>query len=72
MIDALKRDVESLSQQFDAELDQAKSTEACEGLRVKYLGRSGLVAPMLQRLQDVPKEDKAEAGKLLNGLKGGL
>ncbi len=72
MIDALKRDVESLSQQFDAELDQAKSTEACEGLRVKYLGRSGLVAPMLQRLKDVPKEDKAEAGKLLNGLKGGL
>ena len=72
MIESLRQEIDALQQQAAAELDQASSTEACEAIRIRYLGRSGRINPLMQKLKDVPKEQKAEAGKLLNGLKQNL
>lgn len=69
MIQTLKAEIDALQQQANADLAKADSVQACESLRIQYLGRNGLVNPLMQKLKDVPKEQRAEAGKLLNGLK---
>jgi len=72
MLDTLKQHVERLYHQADVELRQAGSSQACEALRVKYLGRNGLLTPLLQQLKDIPADQKAQAGKLINDLKEAL
>jgi phenylalanyl-tRNA synthetase alpha chain len=50
-------------------LSQATSSETLEELRVRYLGRNGRLRKLMGRLKEVPKERKAEAGKLANEVK---
>lgn len=72
MLDSLNRQIDEVRRQADGELQAADSAGACESLRVKYLGRSGLVTQLLQKLRDVPADQKAHAGKLINDLKAEL
>ncbi len=69
MIDVLKQEIDQIREAAQADLSQADTSDACEELRIKYLGRNGLVTPLMQKMKEVPNEQKAEAGKLLNGLK---
>lgn len=69
MIDTLKQEIDQLRNAAQGDLSQADTSDAVEALRIKYLGRNGLVTPLMQKLKEVPNEQKAEAGKLLNGLK---
>jgi len=72
MLDTLQNEAERVRAAAEAELERAESADACEALRVKYLGRNGQVTQLLGRLKDVPPEQRAEAGQLLNGLKQGV
>ena len=47
----------------------AGNAKALEDARIKYLGGSGIVKDLMKSLGAVPKEQKAEAGKLLNDFK---
>lgn len=47
----------------------AGQREALEALRIKYLGRKGEVSELFKGISQVPPEDKAEVGRLLNELK---
>lgn len=69
MIDTLKQEIDQIRDAAQADLSQAATSDACEELRIKYLGRNGLVTPLMQKMKEIPNEQKAEAGKLLNGLK---
>jgi len=69
MIDALKQEIDQLREAAQSEISKADTSEACEELRIKYLGRNGLVNPLMQKMKEIPNEQKAEAGKLLNGIK---
>ncbi len=48
------------------ELYQAQDRAAVEELRVKYLGRKGVLTRLLRSMAELPPEARAEAGKELN------
>lgn len=48
----------------------ASGPEAMEALRVRFLGRKGLISALFDLLRDLPAAEKAEAGRVLNALKG--
>ncbi len=54
---------------FDEDLSKANDLASLEELRIKYLGRKGLVSQLFDSLQDVPKEEKRNVGQVLNELK---
>jgi len=55
-----------------AEVAAASTKTDLEGLRVKYLGRSGEITLLSQSMRDVPKEAKPRIGSLLNELRSGV
>ncbi len=48
---------------------QAKSAEEVEQLRIKYLGRKGIMNDLMEAFRTVPAEQKRELGQKLNQLK---
>ncbi|MCL6100123.1 MAG: phenylalanine--tRNA ligase subunit alpha [Bacteroidetes bacterium] len=54
---------------FDEDLSKANDLGLLEELRIKYLGRKGLVSQLFDSLKDVPKEEKRNVGQALNELK---
>jgi phenylalanyl-tRNA synthetase alpha chain len=49
-----------------AEIEGAKTPIELDGVRVKYLGRAGLISKLSESMRDVPKEERPRLGKLLN------
>src|SRR5579884_2426268 len=63
-------DITQTGEQFDRDLASANSTRALDEVRVRYFGRkSGLIPALFDRLKQVPKEQKKEAGAALNKLR---
>ena len=54
------------------EILSAKSLEDLEAVRVKYLGRKGLLTGLLRKLGDLKPEERKELGQLLNVAKNAL
>jgi phenylalanyl-tRNA synthetase alpha chain len=52
-----------------AEIAAASSPDALEQLRIKYLGRQGLVTGLMRGLGALPAEERREAGARFNALK---
>jgi len=65
----LKNQIELFHQGFSAEITQASNYENLEALRVKYLGRHGLLSNLMTLLKSLSNEEKREFGPLLNKLK---
>ena len=61
--------IEETRKSFDLDLSKTTNLNELEELRIKYLGRKGLVAQLFESLKDVPKENKREIGQALNQLK---
>lgn len=58
-----------LEQEFAQTFAEARTSEAVEQLRVKYLGRKSALASSLKQLGTLPAEQRAKLGKALNALK---
>ena len=54
---------------LEQELLSISTLKEIEELKIKYLGRKGLIQNLLQNLRDVPPDLKPEMGKLINDLK---
>ncbi|MBI5123935.1 MAG: phenylalanine--tRNA ligase subunit alpha [Candidatus Omnitrophica bacterium] len=52
-----------------AEISEAQNSDAVEKVRIKYLGRKGLITELFKKMGDVPAEEKGELGRLINSLK---
>ena len=65
----IKEKIEALRARFASELSDAKTPEALEALRVAFLGKKSPVSDLMSELRNVPKEEKAEAGQLINSVK---
>ena len=66
----LKESIESVRNSFRADSDPFPIDEqSVETLRIKYLGRKGLLAGLFSGMQSIPANDRPEAGQLLNELK---
>src|SRR5438477_483135 len=61
----------AIEQQFDRECGAVSDPRSLEEIRNRYLSRkSGILTTQLQRLKDLPADQRAEFGKTANQLKG--
>ena len=62
-------DIESIKTGARSEIDRAESLKDIHDLKVKYLGKKGILTSRLKSLGAVPKEDRPEVGRVLNQIK---
>ena len=62
-------DLDQLSDQFQSELAQTASLRDLEELRVRFLGKKGLLTAKLKELGSLPPEERPQRGGQLNRLK---
>jgi phenylalanyl-tRNA synthetase alpha chain len=65
----MKNQIEEVKSKFLSEILSVEDEKQLEDLRVKYLGRRGIIQSLFDKLREVPKEEKPALGKLLNELK---
>lgn len=59
-------DLKELKTFLEEEIKSCLTQEDLEKLRVKYLGRKGLLKEYFKKLKDFPPEERKSAGKILN------
>ena len=63
------REVDGLAAQALEEMAGAADMAALEALRVKYIGRNGMLPALMQGLKDVAAAEKPAMGQALNRFK---
>jgi len=61
--------IKNIKLSLDEEVKGAQDTKALEGIRIKYLGRKGLISELMGRLAALPQDEKPQVGRELNLLK---
>ena len=61
--------IDQIKEKFSADTSAIKNGSDLEEIRVKYLGRKGLISSAFQQVSQIPKEQKPEFGQRLNQLK---
>ena len=61
--------VEEVERQYDEDSASVENLQALESLRLKYLGKKGLVTDIMSKFREVPAEQKKEFGQKVNALK---
>lgn len=69
MSQGIQLNIESLLKAFLNSLDEVKSKESLEELRVKYLARKGMLNDLFKKLGGLNPDERREAGQQLNQLK---
>ena len=54
---------------FEREVLEVKSLEQLESLRIKYLGKKGIINELFKKLKELPPEEKPIFGKEVNSLR---
>ena len=62
-------DINSIKTQINSEIGKITSPETLEELRVKYLGRKGLIAQLTGSIPNMPQGERAAFGREVNALK---
>ena len=62
-------DIASIKTKLNAEISAVSSPEELEGLRLKYLGRKGVLAELTGIIPTLPKDERASFGQEVNSLK---
>ena len=65
-------EIERVTDEALAEAAQADSPQAIEAVRIKYLGRKGLLPDIMKGLKALAPEERGPAGKAANALKNAL
>lgn len=63
---------EDILNSFREELEGVSDARSLEELRVRYLGRKGLIRSLLDGLRDFPPQEKKEAGRAINEAKAAI
>jgi len=64
---------EEIKEEALIEIGQANGAEALEKLRLKYLGRKGLLTQLFNEIPELPNiKDRRRAGSMLNSVKEGI
>lgn len=61
--------MDTIRTQFASELALVQAVKDVEALKVRYLGKKGLVAEQMRRLKDVSDEERPQFGKKVNDLR---
>jgi phenylalanyl-tRNA synthetase alpha chain len=65
----LQEAIHKIKKEAFQEIEQVEQTEGLEQIRVKYLGRKGMITSLLKNLKDLPEESRPALGLLSNQLK---
>lgn len=65
----MQQSIDSLREEFINQLDRVQTSEELEIIKVKYLGKKGPVQQLMQKLRDIPSDERPLVGKLINDLK---
>ena len=65
----MEEEIRNIARSFEEDIKKVEDDSSLEAVRVKYLGRKGLIAGAMGKLASVPKEKKPAVGKELNLLK---
>ena len=65
-------DLDALKSQIGSEVEVIQSAEELQTLRVKYLGRKGLVAELTGSIPSLPAQERSAFGQKVNVLKNAL
>lgn len=65
----INKNIEKLQESYSEELNQAKTEDALEHIRIKFLGRTGLISSLMHEIKDLSIEEKKVFGPLLNEFK---
>ena len=63
---ALTDELRALREEVTKKIDEAKTSENLEEVRVSVLGKAGSLTSYLRGMGNIAKEDRAEVGKLVN------
>lgn len=66
---SMLQEITTLRSHIDAELPAVTSAELLEQFRLRHLVKKGTLTALMERLREVPKEDKPFVGKALNELR---
>jgi len=61
--------IEQVQKEFESDISAIGNPDDIEKIRIKYIGRNGIVSSLFEQLKDVPKEEKPLVGKNLNLLR---
>jgi len=67
---SLRQQIEQARQDAAQEAARAGRSEEIEAVRIKFLGRKGIISSLMRELPNLPPEEKREIGQLLNEAKG--
>jgi phenylalanyl-tRNA synthetase alpha chain len=68
----LKTQVEEVRVSFNSAIESVPATDALQELRVRYLGKKGVLTSLLKSLGGLPPEERPLAGETLNSLRDEL
>ncbi len=63
-------DIQSIKDIAEDDIRKSLSVKDLQELKVKYLGKKGLLTSQLKSLGSIPKEERREFGRILNEIKG--
>ena len=61
--------LEEIKKQIEEELNESKDIKSLNDLKVKYLGKKGIVTELSSKIKEIPNEEKKEFGRKMNELK---
>ncbi len=66
----MKEKLELVENSFREALENAAEMKGLDSLKVKFLGKKGELTSFMKQLKDLPNDQKAKVGQLINQLKG--
>ena len=66
----MKEKVNEIKKQFDKDAIGVTDMKTLNDIRIKYLGKQGMVTELSKMMKDVPNEQKKEFGMLVNEVRG--
>jgi phenylalanyl-tRNA synthetase alpha chain len=65
----MQAEITQLEQEASTAVNQAKTTQELENLRVGFLGRQGRLTQILRKIGELPAEDRPKLGEMANQVK---
>ena len=62
-------DIELLKEEYNKEIENVTTLDEVINLRNKYLSKKGKVSELMGKMKDIPNEEKAKYGQLVNTIK---
>ncbi len=69
MLQEIEKRAREIEKEWESNAKEISDLKGLEELRVRFLGRKGLLTQLFPLLKELPPEEKATAGRLLNSLR---